>query len=38
MLIKITKRTIDAVNPSGVDQFLWDSDLKGFGLKVTAGG
>jgi hypothetical protein len=38
MLIKITKRTVDAVNPSGADQFLWDSDLKGFGLKVTAAG
>jgi integrase len=38
MLIKITKRTVDAVNPNGADQFLWDSDLKGFGLKVTAAG
>src|SRR6516225_8897968 len=38
MLTKITKRTVDAVNPSGADQFLWDSDLKGFGLKVTAAG
>jgi integrase len=38
MLTKITKRAVDAIQPNGADQFLWDSDLKGFGLKVTAGG
>jgi len=38
MLTKITKRTVDAVQTNGADQFLWDSDLKGFGLKVTAAG
>jgi integrase len=38
MLTKITKRTVDAVRSNGADQFLWDSDLKGFGLKVTAAG
>jgi integrase len=38
MLAKITKRTVDAVRPNGTDQFLWDPDLKGFGLKITAGG
>jgi hypothetical protein len=38
MLTKITKRAVDAVQPSGADQFLWDSDLKGFGLKVTPAG
>jgi integrase len=38
MLDKITKRTVDAVHPNGADQFLWDSDLKGFGLKVTPAG
>jgi integrase len=38
MLAKITKRAVDALHPNGADQFLWDSDLKGFGLKVTAGG
>jgi integrase len=38
MLTKITKRTIDATRPSNSDQFLWDSELKGFGLKVTPGG
>jgi hypothetical protein len=38
MLTRITKRAVDAVNPSDSDQFLWDSDLKGFGLKITPAG
>jgi integrase len=38
MLTRITKRAVDAVHPSGGDQFLWDSELKGFGLKVTPAG
>ena len=38
MLTKITKRTVDAAQANGADQFLWDSDLKGFGLKVTPAG
>jgi integrase len=38
MLTKITKRAVDAVHPGSTDQFLWDRDLKGFGLKVTAAG
>ena len=38
MLAKITKRAVDAVRSNGVDQFLWDRDLMGFGLKVTAAG
>src|SRR6516162_10858034 len=38
MLTKITKRTVDAVRPSRVDRFLWDTELKGFGLKVTPAG
>lgn len=35
---KITKRTLDALIANSVTGFLWDEDLKGFGLKVTAGG
>lgn len=35
---KITKRAVDAFAPSTSDIFLWDTDLKGFGLKVTAKG
>jgi len=38
MLTKITKRTVDAVHPNGTSLFLWDCDLKGFGLKVTPAG
>jgi len=32
---KITKRTVDSITPAGTDLFLWDTDLNGFGLKVT---
>ncbi len=35
---KITKRTLDALQSSAVTGFLWDDELKGFGLKITAGG
>jgi integrase len=38
MQTKITKRMVDAVRPNGADQFLWDTELKGFGLKVTPAG
>jgi hypothetical protein len=35
---KITKRAVDSLVPASSDQFLWDHDLKGFGLKVTPAG
>jgi integrase len=35
---KITKRTVDATLPGERDVFLWDTDLKGFGLKVSPAG
>ncbi|TFI58267.1 DUF4102 domain-containing protein [Sphingomonas parva] len=35
---KITKRTLDALQSGAVTGFLWDDELKGFGLKITAGG
>ncbi|MSO71133.1 MAG: DUF4102 domain-containing protein [Alphaproteobacteria bacterium] len=35
---KITKRFVDSVIPGGQDQFCWDTDIKGFGLKVTPSG
>jgi integrase len=38
MQAKITKRTIDAAGPGSDDQFLWDRDVKGFGLKITPTG
>ena len=35
---KVTKRTVDAVMLAAADQFLWDEDLRGFGLKTTPAG
>lgn len=35
---KITKRTLDALQAGAVNGFLWDAELKGFGLKISAGG
>jgi hypothetical protein len=32
---KITKRVVDAASPEAADAFIWDSELRGFGLKVT---
>jgi len=36
--VSITKRTVDACKASNREQFYWDLDLKGFGLKVSPGG
>ncbi|CAN2532688.1 Tyrosine+recombinase+XerC [Methylocapsa aurea] len=35
---KITKRTVEAIEPSVRDTFLWDSEIPGFGCKVTPKG
>jgi integrase len=35
---KITKRTVDALQAGSVEGFVWDQDLKGFGLRITSGG
>jgi len=35
---KITKRTVDAAKPRRRDTFIWDTETKGFGLKVTPAG
>lgn len=35
---KITKRTVDAAKAGERDQFIWDDDVRGFGLKVTPAG
>lgn len=34
----ITKRTVDGAQPGNRDQFIWDTDVAGFGLKVTPAG
>jgi integrase len=38
MLNKITKRMVDAAKPGDTNRFLWDTELKGFGLKITPAG
>ena len=38
MADKITKRTVDAAKPDQRDSFIWDSEIKGFGLKITPKG
>ena len=38
MAVKITKRNVDATAPGKRDLFLWDAEVKGFGLKVTPTG
>lgn len=35
---KITKRSVDATKSGSRDAFLWDDELRGFGLKVTPAG
>ncbi|AEV34965.1 Phage integrase family [Pseudovibrio sp. FO-BEG1] len=38
MAVKLTKTTIDRATPQEKDYFIWDAELKGFGLKVAKGG
>lgn len=35
---KLTKAYVDRVKPADKDAFHWDTELKGFGLRVTTGG
>lgn len=35
---KLTKSIIDAASPRREDYFLWDRELKGFGIKIAKGG
>lgn len=35
---RISRRTLDALLLAAVDGFLWDEDLRGFGLKTTSHG
>ena len=35
---RISKRTVDASAPQTKDSYLWDDELKGFGLKTTPAG
>ena len=38
MRAKISKRVVDAAAPGQADSFIWDCEVKGFGLKVTPTG
>jgi len=35
---KLTKAYVDRVKPGAKDEFHWDTELKGFGLRATTGG
>ena len=37
-IVMLTKRTVDASQPEAERYILWDSGLKGFGLRVEASG
>lgn len=38
MSVRLSKRVVDAAVPEAKDRYLWDSSLKGFGVKVTPKG
>ena len=38
MLVRLTKRVVDAASPGSADSFLWDQAVKGFGPKLTPAG
>ena len=38
MKSKLTKVAIDNAQAADTDYFLWDGDLKGFGIKIAKGG
>ncbi len=35
---KLTKRVVDSAQPTSTDLFIWDNEVRGFGLKVTPTG
>jgi integrase len=35
---KLTKRAVEAIQPAAADQFLWDAQLPGFGLRIYPSG
>lgn len=38
MKAKITKEVVDGAKPAAADYWIWDTSLKGFGLRVTPAG
>ncbi len=37
-MAKLTKRCVDGLHPGAKDYFVWDDDLKGFGVRVLTSG
>jgi len=35
---RLTKRVVDAAEPAAAERFVWDSEVKGFGLRITPQG
>jgi len=35
---RLTKRTVDAIQPNGKDYFVWDGHLSGFGVRISPKG
>lgn len=35
---RLTKRTVDTAKATGQEYFLWDTDMRGFGLRVLKSG
>src|SRR5215471_17405909 len=38
MRVKLIKREVDSAEKGERDRFIWDTELKGFGLKITSAG
>ena len=36
--LKLTKTAVEAEQPGSADRFLWDTSLRGFGVKITPNG
>jgi integrase len=36
--VRLTKRVVDKLEPDGRDRVVWDSDVHGFGLRISPGG
>jgi integrase len=37
-MARLTKSVVDAANPDGRDRFIWDDEIKGFGLRISKAG
>jgi len=35
---KLTKTIVERIQPGSTDKFVWDSDVRGFGVRITKGG